>query len=64
MNTCPEPTSEFVALVDAIVAAGHTRQSVLRRLNQRIAGTPPGPERDNLIAFRDSFKAALKDSAP
>lgn len=45
-------TPEFVALVDTVIAAGHTCQSVLHRLDERIARTLPGPGRDNLVAFR------------
>ena len=45
-------TPEFEKLVDAVIAAGHTRQSVLARLDTRIARTAPGPSRDNLLEFR------------
>lgn len=43
---------EFKALADAVIGAGHTCESVLRRLDARIAATPPGTGRDNLTAFR------------
>lgn len=50
-----EVTPEFKALVDAIIAAGHTCQSVLRRLDERIARTPAGAGRDNLLDFRQQL---------
>lgn len=43
---------EFKALVDAVIASGHTCQSVLKRLDDRIAKTPPGIGRENLLDFR------------
>lgn len=57
MNDKPESTPtdvtpEFKKLVDAVIAAGHTCQTVLARLDERIAKTPPGPGRDNLTDFR------------
>jgi uncharacterized protein YukE len=55
MNETTEVTPEFKALVDAVIAAGHTRQSVLSRLKARIAKTPPGSGRDNLVAFRQQL---------
>jgi hypothetical protein len=58
--TDEEPTPEIKALVDAVIAAGHTCQSVLRRLDARLAGTPPGPGRDNLEAFRHQLIEKIK----
>lgn len=46
---------DFKKLVDAVIAAGHTCQSVLERLDARIAKTPEGPGRDNLIHFRQQL---------
>lgn len=51
-QTTEDVTPDFKALVDAVVAAGHTRQSVLKRLDARIARTPSGTGRDNLMNFR------------
>ena len=48
-------TQEFKALMDAIIAAGHTCQSVLRRVDARIAVTPLGVGRDNLVSFREKL---------
>jgi hypothetical protein len=49
------------ALVDAVIAAGHTCQSVLSRLDARIAETPPGDGRDNLMAFREQLVEKIND---
>jgi hypothetical protein len=54
-------TPEFKAMVDAIIAAGHTCQSVLRRVDARIAATPPGPGRDNLVSFRKKLIEKIKN---
>jgi hypothetical protein len=53
------PTPEFKAVVDAVIAAGHTCESVLGRLDARIAATLPGAGRDNLTAFRAQLVAQL-----
>lgn len=54
-------TPEFKALVDAIIAAGHTCQSVLVRLDKRIDETAPGPGRDNLVSFRQQLVEKIKN---
>lgn len=51
---------EFVALVDAVIAAGHTCQTILQRVNARIAKTPAGPGRDNLMDFRRQLIEKIK----
>lgn len=55
-------TPETKAMVDAIIAAGHTVQSVLRRVDARIAATPPGAGRDNLISFRDQLVEKINNA--
>lgn len=56
------PSPKVGAMVDAIIAAGHTCQSVLARLDGRLANTPPGPGRDNLLAFRKQLVAKIKSN--
>ena len=48
-------TPDFKKLVDAVIAAGHTCQSVLDRLDARLAQTHPGAGRDNLLNFRQQL---------
>lgn len=55
-----EVTPEFKALTDAIIAAGHTCETVLRRLDARIAGTPAGTGRDNLMSFREQLVEKIR----
>lgn len=50
-----DPTPGWKALVDRVVAAGYTCQSVLVRLDARLARTPLGVGRDNLLAFRQQL---------
>jgi hypothetical protein len=54
-QTTEDVPPDFVKLVDAILAAGHTCQSVLLHLDERIARTLPGSGRDNLTAFRQKL---------
>jgi hypothetical protein len=60
-NTTDLPP-EFKATVDAVIAAGHTCQSVLSRLDARLAKTPPGTGRDNLVKFRHELVEKIKDA--
>ena len=53
---------EFKALVDAVIAAGHTCQSVLSRLDARLAKTPPGTDSDNLVKFRHELVEKIKEA--
>lgn len=53
---------EFKALVDAIIAAGHTCQSVVLRVDARIAKTPPGAARDNLEDFRNQLLEKIRNA--
>lgn len=55
-------TPEFKALVDAIIAAGHTLQSVLRRTDARIAQTPAGDGRDRLVVFREQLAEKVRSA--
>ena len=58
----PDVSPEFVALVDRIVATGHTLHTVLGALDMRIATTPPGIGRDNLLAFRRQLVEKIADA--
>lgn len=65
MSTNSQPTapsSDVKAMVDAVIAAGYTCQSVLARLDDRLAATPPGPGRDNLLDFRKQLVAKINDN--
>jgi hypothetical protein len=53
---------EFKATVDAVIATGHTCQSVLLRLDARLAKTPPGSCRDNLVKFRHELVEKIKNA--
>jgi hypothetical protein len=64
MSGDEEVSPEFKRLVDAAVAAGHTCQSVLLKVNERISATPPGTGRDNLINFRRMLMEKIKTEGP
>ncbi len=61
MSDTEEVSEEFKSLVDAVVAAGHTCQSVLVRLEARIKVTPSGVGLDNLKNFRRLLKEKIKN---
>jgi hypothetical protein len=57
----PDVSDEFKGLVDAVIAAGHTCQTVLPILEARIKREPPGQGRDNLNNFRKLLKEKMKN---
>ena len=57
----PDVSDEFKKLVDAVIAYGHTCQTVLPILEARIKREPLGVGRDNLINFRELLKEKIKN---
>ena len=67
-HTMSEPqttgvTPDFKALVDAVIAAGYTCQTVLIRLDKQIAASPPGDGRDRLQDFRRQLVERMNSAA-
>ena len=61
MDDFSDVSDEFKGLVDAMIAAGYTCQTVLPKLEARIKKTPPGIGRDNLMNFRRLIKEKIKN---